>query len=211
MCTKFDIEKFDGKNDFGLWQVRMKALLEQLGLAAALEELHVATIVATVKLEDVLATLNSRELQKMTEAKGNVVEWVILDGEILSNRYIPGKDSAWSKNEDQVSGSRAVGYDSDDVMMAMSVEELLDWIMDSGGSYHMTYKRDYLFDFEEYDGGNILLGDGRECRVRGTCKVQVQMRDGSSFVLDNVRYVPELRLNLISLDTLEKEGFTVKM
>ncbi|GKD08419.1 hypothetical protein Tco_1188104 [Tanacetum coccineum] len=26
-----------------------------------------------------------------------------------------------------------------------------------------------------------------ECRVRGTGKVQVQMRDGSSFVLDNVR------------------------
>ena len=44
--TKFDIEKFDGKNDFGLWQVRMKALLEQQGLAAALEELPAATIVA---------------------------------------------------------------------------------------------------------------------------------------------------------------------
>ena len=76
-------------------------------------------------------------------------------------------------------------------MMAMSVEQLLDWIMDSGDLYHMTYRRDYLFDFEEYDGSNILLGDGRECR--GTGKVQVQMRDGSSFVLDNVRYVPELR------------------
>ncbi|GJR56401.1 hypothetical protein Tco_1406922 [Tanacetum coccineum] len=37
------------------------------------------------------------------------------------------------------------------------------------------------------------------------------MRDGSSFVLDNVRYVLELRRNLISLGTLEKEGFTVKM
>lgn len=96
-------------------------------------------------------------------------------------------------------------------MMAMSVEKLLDWIMDSGGSYHMTYRRDYLFDFKEYDGGNVLLGDGREYRVRGTGKVQVQMRDGSSFVLDNVRYVPELRRNLISLGTLEKEGFTVKM
>ncbi|GJT21699.1 hypothetical protein Tco_0891636 [Tanacetum coccineum] len=32
--TEFDIEKFDGKNDFGLWQVRMKALLKQQGLAA---------------------------------------------------------------------------------------------------------------------------------------------------------------------------------
>ncbi|GKD38746.1 hypothetical protein Tco_1258953 [Tanacetum coccineum] len=37
------------------------------------------------------------------------------------------------------------------------------------------------------------------------------MRDGSSFVLDNVRYVLKLRQNLISLATLEKEGFTVKM
>ncbi|GJR24732.1 hypothetical protein Tco_0973259 [Tanacetum coccineum] len=42
--TKFDIKKFDGKNDFTLWQVRMKALLEQRGLAAALEELPGATI-----------------------------------------------------------------------------------------------------------------------------------------------------------------------
>ncbi|GJW83639.1 zinc finger, CCHC-type containing protein [Tanacetum coccineum] len=66
--------------------------------------------------------------------------------------------------------------------------------------------------FKEYDGGNILLGgDGREFLVRGAGKVQVHMRDGSSFVLDNVRYIPELRRNLISLGTLEKEGFTVKM
>ncbi|GJY85975.1 hypothetical protein Tco_0500001 [Tanacetum coccineum] len=83
--------------------------------------------------------------------------------------------------------------------------------MDSGGSYYITYKRDYLFDFEEYDSGNVFLGDDRECRVRGTSEVQVQMRDGSSFVLDNVRYVPKLRQNLISLGTLEKEGFTMKM
>ncbi|GKC88065.1 hypothetical protein Tco_1148714 [Tanacetum coccineum] len=34
MGTKSDIEKFDGKNDFALWQVRMKALLEQQGLTA---------------------------------------------------------------------------------------------------------------------------------------------------------------------------------
>nr|GEW98304.1 zinc finger, CCHC-type [Tanacetum cinerariifolium] len=51
----------------------------------------------------------------------------------------------------------------------------------------------------------------RECRVRGRCKVQVHMRDESSFVLDNVRYVSESRRNLISLGTLEKEGFSIKM
>ncbi|GJS33660.1 hypothetical protein Tco_0532042 [Tanacetum coccineum] len=51
--------------------------------------------------------------------------------------------------------------------------------------------------------GNAVYGE--------TCKVQVQMMDGSSFVLDNVRYVPKLRRNLISLGTLKKEGFIVKI
>ncbi|GJS69263.1 hypothetical protein Tco_0702104 [Tanacetum coccineum] len=37
--TEFDIEKFDRKNDFRLWQVRMKALLEQQGLATGGEEI----------------------------------------------------------------------------------------------------------------------------------------------------------------------------
>ncbi|GJW39935.1 hypothetical protein Tco_0065780 [Tanacetum coccineum] len=117
----------------------------------------------TLKLEYVLATLNSRELQKMKEAKG--------DG-------------------DQVSGSGADEYDSVDVMMAMSVEELLDWIMDSGGSYHITYRRDYLVDFEEYDGGNILLGDGRECRRAFTMKMQsgkIKVIRGSLVVLSGTR------------------------
>ncbi|GKE62148.1 hypothetical protein Tco_1512515 [Tanacetum coccineum] len=42
-----------------------------------------------------------------------------------------------------VSGSGADGYDNADVMMVMSVEELLDWIIDSGSSYYITYRRDY--------------------------------------------------------------------
>ncbi|GJU08247.1 hypothetical protein Tco_1124677 [Tanacetum coccineum] len=143
----------------------------------------------TLKLEDVLAILNFRELQKMTEAKGDGGEGLYSEEHLKRDcpRYNHKKSQGFVMNEDQVPASGAEGYDSVDVMMAMSVEELLDWIMDSGGSYHITYMRDYLVDFEEYDGDNILLGDGRECRVCGTSKVQVHMRDGSSFVLDNVR------------------------
>ncbi|GJW79770.1 hypothetical protein Tco_0143745, partial [Tanacetum coccineum] len=250
--TEFDIEKFDEKNDFGLWQVRMKALLEHQGLAAGgslsehIDEFHklVGNLAAinttisdedqvlllltslpssydnfvetllygrdTLKLEDVLATLNYRELQKMTKAKGDGGEGLYSEEHLKRDcpRYNHKKSQGFVRNKDRVSGSRADEYDNTDVMMAMSVEEMLDWIMDSGGAYYIIYKIDYLVDLEEYDSGNILLGDGRECRIRG---VQVQMRDGSSFVLDNIRYVLELRRNLISLGTLEKDGFTVKM
>ncbi|GKD59459.1 hypothetical protein Tco_1296968, partial [Tanacetum coccineum] len=37
--TRFDIEKFDGKNDFGLWQINMRALMVQRGCDAVLETL----------------------------------------------------------------------------------------------------------------------------------------------------------------------------
>ncbi|GKA58430.1 hypothetical protein Tco_0757618 [Tanacetum coccineum] len=118
-------------------------------------------------------TLNSRELQKMTEANGDGGEGLYVRGRSGQNRYRAGynhkKSQGFVRNEDQISGSRDDRYDNADVMMAMSVEELLDWIMDLGSSYYITYRRDYLVDFKEYDGDNILLGDGRECRVRVIC------------------------------------------
>ncbi|GJS19565.1 hypothetical protein Tco_0448197 [Tanacetum coccineum] len=77
----------------------------------------------TLKLEDVLATLNSRELQKMTEAKGDGGEGLYVRGRSGQNRYGAGynhkKSQGFVRNEDQVSGSGADGYDNADVMMAM--------------------------------------------------------------------------------------------
>ncbi|GKB42755.1 hypothetical protein Tco_0887697 [Tanacetum coccineum] len=39
--TRFNIKKFDGKNDFGLWKIKMRALMVQQGCDAALETLPV--------------------------------------------------------------------------------------------------------------------------------------------------------------------------
>ncbi|GKE47915.1 retrovirus-related pol polyprotein from transposon TNT 1-94 [Tanacetum coccineum] len=75
----------------------------------------------------------------------------------------------------------------------------------------MTTRGDFLFDFKEFNNGTVLLGDNRACAIRRTGKVRVQMKDGSSFVLENVRYIPELKTNLISLGTLDREGYTVKL
>ena len=37
-ATRDDIEKFTGQNDFGLWRIKMKALLGNLGLKGAQEK-----------------------------------------------------------------------------------------------------------------------------------------------------------------------------
>ncbi|GJR91008.1 retrovirus-related pol polyprotein from transposon TNT 1-94 [Tanacetum coccineum] len=66
--------------------------------------------------------------------------------------------------------------------------------MDYGGYYHMTPERDFLFEFKEFFGGTVLLGDNKACAIRGTRKVRVQMK-----------------INLISLGTMDREGYTVKL
>ncbi|GJV54204.1 hypothetical protein Tco_1449945 [Tanacetum coccineum] len=75
------------------------------------------------------------------------------------------------------------------------------------GSYHMTYMRDYLFNFEERDGGNVLLGDAMQFYIRGMDKVRVQIRDGSSFMLANVRYVEGFLVGLLGILELVKAKY----
>ncbi|GJS75935.1 retrovirus-related pol polyprotein from transposon TNT 1-94 [Tanacetum coccineum] len=58
---------------------------------------------------------------------------------------------------------------------------------------------------------SVLLGDNKECKIRGIGKVRVQLRDRSSFVLNNVMYILELKRNLISLGTLKKRGIYNKI
>ncbi|GJV12522.1 retrotransposon protein, putative, ty1-copia subclass [Tanacetum coccineum] len=111
------------------------------------------------------------------------------------------------KNVGQGSSIHSEDYDNGDLLMAVSEERFLEWIIDSGGSFHMTPRRDFLFDFKEFNAGTVLLGDNRACAIRGTRKVRVQMKDGLSFV----HYIPELKRNLISLGTLDREGYTMKL
>nr|GEY07451.1 retrovirus-related Pol polyprotein from transposon TNT 1-94 [Tanacetum cinerariifolium] len=168
----------------------------------------------SLTLEDVLSSLNSRELKKRTDAKD--------DGDGLyvrgrsDHRDCPKRNKKKStcfvkKNAGQGSGMHSEGYDNGDLLMVVSEERFLEWIMDSSGSFYMTPRREFLFEFKEFNGGTVLLGDNRACAIMGIGKVKVKMKDGSSFMLENVRYIPELKRNLISLSTLDREGYTLKL
>ncbi|GJY41440.1 retrotransposon protein, putative, ty1-copia subclass [Tanacetum coccineum] len=142
-------------------------------------------------LKDVMATLNSKEIKERSKAKGD-------DGEGLYDhlkRNCPKnnrkKSTGYAKKDEQPSSSGST-YDDSEVMMVMSAQALLDLIMDSGCSYHMTPRLDILFDFLECDGGSIQLGDNRECKIREgfTVKMQsgkVKVINGSRVVLSRTR------------------------
>ncbi|GJT77789.1 hypothetical protein Tco_1044514, partial [Tanacetum coccineum] len=122
-------------------------------------------------LEAVMATLNSKEIKERSKAKG-------YDGKGLYDhlkRNYPKnnrkKSSGYVKKDEQPSSSGST-YDESEVMMVMrtQAQALLDLIMDSRCSYLMTPRLDILFDFLEYDGGSVQLGNNRECKIReATC------------------------------------------
>ncbi|GKB78411.1 hypothetical protein Tco_0945306 [Tanacetum coccineum] len=271
--ANFDIEKFDGTGDFGLWRINMRALLIQHGCEEVLPSDMEAEAKAELNIKAhsaVILCLGNKILRevtgettaagvwtkletlympkslanKLSKAKGDDGEGLYVKGRTnrTDSRQSKGKSRSKSRGgrlkcyifqseehlkriclknnrkkstgyvkKDEQPSSIGLTYDDFEVMMVMSTQDLLDWIMDLGCSYHMTPTLDILFDFLECDRGSVQLGDNRECKIRGIGKVRIQLKDGSSFVLHNVRYIPELKRNLISLGTLKKEGFTVKL
>ena len=81
-----------------------------------------------------------------------------------------------------------------------------EWILDSGCTFHMCPNQESFFDYKEINGGKVLMGNDVSCRVYGIGKVAVKQFNGEVKVLTNVRHIPELRRNLISLGSLEDEG-----
>ena len=66
MGSRFEAEKFTGKNDFGLWRMKMKAMLIQQGLSEALapakkgDEAEVLDEKAKAKRAEILAKSTQR-------------------------------------------------------------------------------------------------------------------------------------------------------
>ncbi|GJY52057.1 hypothetical protein Tco_0442904 [Tanacetum coccineum] len=344
--TRFDIEKFDGKNDFGLWQIKMRDLMVQQGCDAALETLpadmeagekaalmkkaystlilclgdrvlrevtkktsatgiwtkltslymtkslvnrlylkkklytyymspstklgdHIdefnklildlanidieiededqALMLLTsltssyenlmetllyrresLTMEDVLATRNSRESDYSGKAhsggssqfksKGGTgkLKFFICHSEGHMKRDCLKKKSSGvvkkgKRDQDSDSSDDEGNAYSGEALLVVGNDEITELVMDSGESYHMTHRRDFLYDFKVVDGGSVQLGDNRTCTIKGTEKMKIHLHNGSSFILEDVRYVTGLRRSLISLGILEKEGYTVKM
>ena len=75
----------------------------------------------------------------------------------------------------------------------------------------MTHRKDWLTDYQKIDRGKVILGDNRICQVEGIGIVSFKMFDGIVRKLKNVKYVPRMSRNLISISVLDDLGYTCKV
>ncbi|KAM2059174.1 hypothetical protein TB1_030778 [Malus domestica] len=81
------------------------------------------------------------------------------------------------------------------------------WVLDTGCTHHMTPHKDWFSSLKEFDGGVVFMGDDNLCTTKGIGTVRLKLHDGMLKELTGVRYVPNLKKNLISLGTLESKDF----
>lgn len=83
--------------------------------------------------------------------------------------------------------------------ISSGTDSLIDsWILDSACSYHICPNRQWFNIFKSCNAGTMLMGNDAMCKAIGLGTVKVKMIDGIVRILTNVKYVPDLKKNLIS-------------
>ncbi|CAL8118972.1 unnamed protein product [Prunus armeniaca] len=107
------------------------------------------------------------------------------------------------------SASAVTEHESDEELLSVTSgsKAFTNWILDTGCTFHICVVREWFDNYKEVSSGEVLMGDDSSCPVKGISTVRIRMFDGMIRVLGNVRYVPRLRKNLISLGTLDEAGY----
>lgn len=84
-----------------------------------------------------------------------------------------------------------------------------EWILDLGSTYHICPNREWFSSFHDLDGGVVMLGDETTCRIQGIGSIRLKMHDGTVRVLKDIRYVLDMKKNVISFGAFDKKGYKI--
>ncbi|KAK9714879.1 hypothetical protein RND81_06G127500 [Saponaria officinalis] len=176
----------------------------------------------TVTLEDVRSSIHTRELRH--KAAGTIT-YNQATGLVASGGYGQGNSRKKKfKNFSHSAASGASGYkgpkptdvcnyyvDSEEDDYALITDtttyQIDEWILDFGASYHICPRREWFTTYEQVDEGNISMANSDVCKAVGIGSIKIRTHDGKLCTLNEVRHVPLITKNLISLSKLDNKGF----
>ena len=90
---------------------------------------------------------------------------------------------------------------------AYLTNEECTWVIDFSASFHITLSRECFSTYIAKDHGYVRMGDNKECKIVRIGRVTLTMSTGFRLSLREVRDVLDMRLNLISTERLDDEGY----
>jgi hypothetical protein len=113
-----------------------------------------------------------------------------------------------TKNDDRIATTTAGDFFTvyDDEVVNLACHET-SWVIDSGASTHVTSQRDLFTSYTAGDFGIVKMGNNAVAKVVGIGDVCLEMTNGMKLVLRDVKHIPDIRLNLISVGKLDDDGY----
>jgi hypothetical protein len=85
--------------------------------------------------------------------------------------------------------------------LILSVDNISEsWVVYSRASFHATPHRKHFLDYVQGDFRQVHLGDDAPYKIVGMGKVKIKKSNGNQWLLKEVRHVPDLSKNLISIE-----------
>ncbi|KAG8485820.1 hypothetical protein CXB51_019217 [Gossypium anomalum] len=161
-----------------------------------------------------------RDKLSFEDVKGHLLNRDKLDNELhldsKTDRHAFILVAAVESNEEDVAGANlADGNGNDFLLVSTSDNSKLtsEWILDSGCSFHMCPNRKWFSTYSSVEGRVVRMGNDSSSKVIGIDIgiVKIKMHDGTIRTLSDVKYVPDLRKNLISLSILYLKGCRINI
>ncbi|GKF42555.1 putative RNA-directed DNA polymerase [Tanacetum coccineum] len=94
-----------------------------------------------------------------------------------------------------------------DYDMVNLVHDDSSWILDSGATCHVATRKEYFSSYTPGDFGVVRMGNTGLSRIAGIGDICLKFDTGMELVLHNVKHVPDMRLNIISIGLLDEDGY----
>ncbi|RVW26208.1 Retrovirus-related Pol polyprotein from transposon TNT 1-94 [Vitis vinifera] len=83
--------------------------------------------------------------------------------------------------------------------------EKTSWVIDSSVSIHATHRKDFFTSYTSGDFGSVRIGNDGSAKAIGMEDVCLETSNGTMLILKNVKHIPDIRMNLISIGKLDDE------
>ena len=114
---------------------------------------------------------------------------------------------------------RKFGDDNDFVNSAEDIGDALipsvnipveSWILDSGASFHSSPSKELFQNFKSGNFGKVYLADNKALAIEGKGDVCIKTTSVNQWTLDDVRYIPGIKKNLIYVGQLDSMGYAAE-
>ncbi|KAH1114083.1 hypothetical protein J1N35_007461 [Gossypium stocksii] len=135
-------------------------------------------------------------------------------GHVKADCYKLRNKRAAESNEEDVADANLADENVDDLLLVSTSDNsklTSEWILDSRCSFHMCPNRELFSIYNSIEGGVVSMGNDSSSKVIGIGIVKIRIHDGTIRTLSDVRYVPDLQKNLISLSILNLKGCKINI